>query len=191
MCLIIPISFNIDALLDIWLDEVPQYTSWFVVFMMLNALCAAVDYPVGMGIQAVGKMKLPNLTVSLLYLSIFPIGYLAMKLGAGPVVSYAVYIAVAPIILLADMLILKKYTGFSIGLFLKEVVLPIVFVLAVSLIVPAILSFVHIPDSFWSTLLAVAVDALYVCLVIFFIGLPKSLRDKMLGKLFKKGVLIG
>ena len=191
MCLIIPISFNIDALLDIWLDEVPQYTSWFVVFMMLNALCAAVDYPVGMGIQAVGKMKLPNLTVSLLYLSIFPIGYLAMKLGAGPVVSYAVYIAIAPIILLADMLILKKYTGFSIGLFLKEVVLPIFFVLAVSLIVPAILSFVHIPDSFWSTLLAVAVDALYVCLVIFFIGLPKSLRDKMLGKLFGKGVLIG
>ena len=114
-----------------------------------------------------------------------------MRLGAGPVVSYAVYIAIAPIILLADMLILRKYTGFSIGLFLKEVVLPIVFVLAVSLIVPLILSFVHIPDSFWSTLMAVAVDALYVCLVIFFIGLPKSLRDKMLGKLFRKGVLIG
>ena len=110
LCLIIPIWFNIEGLLSIWLVEVPEYTNWFARIIMLSTFCSAVDRPVGIGIQAVGKMKLPNLTVSLLYISIFPIGYIMMKLGAGPITSYIVYVSIAPIILLVDLLILRHYT---------------------------------------------------------------------------------
>lgn len=186
LCLIIPVCFNIDGLLSIWLEEVPEYTSWFVRLIMISSLCSAIDFPVGMGIQAVGKMKLPNLTVSLLYLSVFPIGYLAMKLGAGPVVSYAVYLAVAPVILLVDLLILRKYTCFSIRTFVTSSLSPIVFVSVVSILLPILLSIVYSSNEVIPTLIKSIIDGIYVCAIIFVIGLPKSMRQLIINKILRK-----
>lgn len=176
LCLIIPVCFNIDGLLAIWLEEVPEYTSWFVRLIMLSSLCSAIDFPVGMGIQAVGKMKLPNLTVSLLYLCVFPIGYFAMKLGAGPIISYAIYLAIAPVILLADLLILRKYTGFSIRIFVASTLAPLAFVSAVSILLPIVLAIVHSSIEVIPTITKSVIDGIYVCIIVFFMGLPKNMR---------------
>lgn len=185
-CLIIPVFFNVDGLLQIWLGENPQYTSWFVRVILLQTLCSAVDYPVGMGIQAVGKMKLPNLTVSLVYLFIFPIGYLAMKMGLGPIISYAIYIAISPIILMIDLLILKRYTGFSIKTYMEDVIKPIILIAIICILPIIVLSSLGQVEGIWQILLKTAIEALWVCIVIFMLGLSKNTRHIILNKIFRK-----
>lgn len=183
LCLIIPVCFNINGLLSIWLEEVPEYTNWFVCIIMLTTFCAAIDGPVGMGIQAVGKMKLPNLTVSMLYIAVFPIGYVAMKLGAGPVISYVVYVVISPLILLADLIILRHYTGFSIRQYMQNAILPIIRVSILS-IIPTFFIFRFLRnDSVLTTLSSTVLSFFFVGLVIFFFGISKSTREKTIQKI--------
>ena len=47
LVLIIPISFNLDIILDTWLVEVPQYTKEFCVFVLLAYLADALATPLG------------------------------------------------------------------------------------------------------------------------------------------------
>lgn len=184
LCLIIPVFCNIDGLLKIWLGQVPEYTSWFVRVILLQTLFSAIDYPVGMGIQAVGRMKLPNLTVSIIYLAVFPVTYVFLKFGAGPITSYVVYIASAPFILLVDLLILRKYTGFDIFLFLRNTLFPLLKVISLSIIMV-------IPISIWGedagllTILCKTIAmALCVCVSAFVFGLPKEIKNSITNKLF-------
>ena len=85
LVLMIPISFNIEGILYLWLGQCPEYTVWFVRMVLLQTFCQAIDMPIGDGIQAVGKMRLPSLTTSVVYLAIFPLTWIALKLGASPV----------------------------------------------------------------------------------------------------------
>lgn len=176
LCLIIPVIFNANELLQIWLGHYPEYTAVFVRLILLQTLCAAIDFPVGMGIHAVGRMKLPNLTVALIYIAIFPITYISMRLGAGPTISYLIYIAISPIILYVDLLILKKYTGFSIVIFLREVIAPILVITILGAVIAALLK-IWIPQvQFWIVLLRCAIIVFSLCVFIYFFGLSNNAR---------------
>lgn len=184
LCLIIPVFFNIDGILQIWLGQNPEYTSWFVRVILLQTLCAAIDYPVGMGIQAVGKMKLPNLTVSLIYLLVFPLTYVCLKLGAGPVVSYVIYIASAPFILLIDLLILRKYTGFRASVFISKTIVPIAIISLLGVLPAMVISFYWDNSSLVTTLCKLTIETIWICIVIFLIGITKNMRRIIIDKIF-------
>ena len=183
LCLIIPVFCNIDGLLKIWLGQIPEYTSWFVRVILLQTFFSAIDYPVGMGIQAVGKMKLPNLTVSVIYLSVFPLTYIFLKFGAGPITSYVIYIASAPFILLVDLLIFRKYTGFDIILFMRNTLFPLLKVIIVSIVMVIPVSIFWDDEGILTILCKTVVMALCVCISAFIFGLPKGIKDSILNKI--------
>ena len=56
----IPLFIEMDYVLNLWLDEVPEYTVIFARLALIQGLIQAIDLPIGAGIHAVGKMKLPN-----------------------------------------------------------------------------------------------------------------------------------
>ena len=184
LCLIIPVFCNIDGLLKIWLGQIPEYTSWFVRVILLQTFFSAIDYPVGMGIQAVGKMKLPNLTVSVIYLSVFPLTYVFLMFGAGPITSYVIYIASAPFILLVDLLIFRKYTGFDIILFMRNALFPLLKVIIVSIVMVIPVSILWDDEGILSILCKTAAMALCVCISAFMFGLPKGIKNSVMNKLF-------
>lgn len=119
----IPLFIEIDKILLLWLGEVPEYTSIFIRFSLVQGLIQAIDHPIGTGIHAVGKMKLPNITSSLIYMIILPLCYFVIKLGAYPTIVYVITICVFPIVLFTDMYILNKYTSFPIKEFLFKNIL--------------------------------------------------------------------
>lgn len=177
--IIIPLCFNTEGILAIWLDTVPDYTTSFVRIMALLSLFSAIDMPVGMGIHAVGKMKLPNLTAAVIYLGIFPIAYIAMKMGASVVAGYVIFVITTPFILLVDLLILRKYTGFSIRQFIKSVLLPLVIVATLAVVIPVAISYLYRGDSTFDILVRCVLDAAWAVLVIFFTIAPKEFRNKI------------
>lgn len=182
MCLVVPIIFNVDDFLMIWLGQKPEYTAWFCRIILLQIMFLAIDLPVGMGIHAIGKMKLPNITSAILNLSVFPITYLAFKFGSGPIWGYCVYLAITPFILLADLLILRKYCGFSIRRFVYSVLVPVSLIALLSSILSyAFVSIIAI-DGLLGFVIKCFLSLFATVLSVYYLGLPKSMRHTLIFK---------
>lgn len=183
LLVIIPIWFNIDGLLYLWLNQIPPYTAWFIRLLLLQSLFAAIDYPIGIGIQAVGRMKLPNLTSALVYLSIFPVVLFALHCGCGPISCYIISIVSTPIVLYVDMWILKKYTGFERSYYVKTVLWPLFIIIIISVIIPYFISKYNNASGFFITCLNTVLSFLYVAIICFVIGVPHKVKSSMYYKL--------
>lgn len=186
LCLIIPIVFNVEEFLQFWLGQQPEYTAWFTRVILLQILFQAIDLPVGMGIHAVGKMRLPNLTSAFFYLSVFPITYLVFKLGSGPITGYCVYLAFMPIVMLVDVLILRKYSGFSIRRFFMEVFAPIAIVTVLSSLLSVLVVRLIAQEGLFFFIIRCALSFLSVASIAFFVGSPKAMRTKVLSIIVNK-----
>lgn len=180
LCLVVPILFNVDGFLMVWLGQKPEYAAWFTRVILLQILFQALDYPIGMGIHAVGKMRLPNITSAFFYLSVFPLSYVAFKLGAGPIIGYCVYLMFAPFIMFLDLLILSKYTSFSIRHFAFYVFVPVVLVMIMSSVISFIAIYFIPSDGFICFVVKCIISFTATCLSAFFIGLSKPMRTKVL-----------
>ena len=177
LLLIIPLGANIDGILDIWLVEVPEYSSSFILLVFLQILFYAIDGPIGIGIQSVGKMKLPNLLSGIVYVAIFPITYIVLNWGGSPITSYIVSIATTPIIFTLDFWILKKYTAIKLSTFINKVVLKVVLVAVLTLVIPVIL-YLTISGGKVTTIILFLIDLVYVASIIFLLGIPKEIQKK-------------
>ena len=178
LLLIVPLGMNIEGVLNMWLTEVPQYAASFILLVFLQILFFALDGPVGIGIQAVGKMKLPNILSGIVYISIFPITYIVLKLGGSPITSYVVTILTTPVILFMDVFILRKYTQFDVPLFCRKAIGSTLYVGAVSVLLPILMSF-SLSGGVFATLLKLLVDFVYVAVIIFYCGLTSNDRNKV------------
>lgn len=137
----LPLFIEIDTVLHLWLVHVPPYTSIFARFTLIQLMIQAIDIPIGTGIHAVGKMKLPNLATTIIYIMILPMSYFAIKLGSSPTIVYLIILVVYPLVLLCDILILRYYTHFPIKLFIWEACLKTTFFVILSAIVPVAVSY--------------------------------------------------
>lgn len=183
LCLIIPIAFNIDEILLLWLGQKPEYTAWFVRIIMLQILYQAIDMPLGIGIHAVGKMKLPNITAAFFYLAVFPITWIALKMGAGPIAGYCVYLAFTPLILLVDMMILRLYSGFSIRRFLTFVVVPVTLIALTGSLLAMIVETTITQEGLFFLIIRVGISFAFMCSVVWIWGLPSNIRKVIVMKL--------
>ena len=182
LCPIIPIFIYVDKLLYIWLGQVPEYCSSFVRITLIYTFLCSIDAPIGMGIHAVGKMKLPNCTTAIVNFMNFPIVYLVIKLGANPIVSYCFTLTALPINICIDLFILKKYTGFPVTDFVRKALIPIAYIAIIGAVLPIAISY-FLPDTIIMTILKCVISAIYVAIVIFFLGLSERMRNKVLIKL--------
>lgn len=185
MIIAIPIFIEADTLLDLWLGEVPPYSVWFVRLTILQTLVMSIDGPVGRGIHAFGKMMLPNLTSALIYMSILPISWVAIKMGASPVVAYWVTVSVYPMALLCDLWILNRFSGFDVMHFLRDAVVRCV---VYCILIGAIPYAIHaqMPPSFVRLVLVGGISVILSLLVIYYLGIPKHLRQQVVGKIKAK-----
>ena len=140
----VPIIVNIDFLLGIWLKDVPEYTSSFVVITLLASILYASSKTLTIAIQAGGDIKVFQVGISIIMLLEIPIAYILLKLGFKP--YYALMPAIFTNILgiLFRLYIAKKKISFNsvreymIQIFLKcipIIVFGIITSLAVGLLI--------------------------------------------------------
>lgn len=182
LCPIIPIFIYVDKLLYIWLGQVPEYSCSFVRITLIYTFLCSIDAPVGMGIHAVGKMKLPNCTTAIVNFMNFPVVYLVIKLGANPIVSYCFTLTALPINICIDLFIVKRYTGFPVTDFVRKALIPIAYIAIIGAVLPIAIAY-FLPDTIFMTILKCVISAIYVAVVIFFLGLSERMRNKVLIKL--------
>ena len=77
----VPILINIDWILNIWLEKVPQNSNKFVIFIGLSSIFLGMSNPLSVVAEAANRLKFYNLVTMPFYLSTIPLAYLSLYLG--------------------------------------------------------------------------------------------------------------
>jgi O-antigen/teichoic acid export membrane protein len=181
----IPLFIEMDYVLNLWLDEVPEYTVIFARLALIQGLIQAIDLPIGAGIHAVGKMKLPNLTSAFIYMAILPISYFIIRLGASPSIVYVVLVSVYPMAFFMDLYIIKKYTQFPVSDYLCRSILPsLAFIIVTYFITISVVGLLS--STFMRVVFTTIVSSAIFIPLVYFLGLTSGERVFVNGTVMKK-----
>lgn len=182
----LPIIFNADFLLGIWLKEVPAHSSAFVRLFLIFALSESMSNPMITAMLATGKIRNYQLVVGGIQLLNIPVSYVLLKLGAVPEVTVIVAIVISQICLFARLIMLSKATGFPVLKFLEEVYTNIIFkVVAGSLVLPLIMEAAK-PEGLAGFLISAGATVLWTSFVIWLLGLTTDERSWVKGMIINK-----
>jgi hypothetical protein len=129
----LPVLFEADLLLDIWLDKVPAYSALFVKLSVFVALVDLLCAPVVTLELATGNIKRFYLMIGGLAFLVLPVSWILFAAGCPPEASYWVFLGVYVLVDLAKLLVVGRQTGFSLRAFAREVLKPAALVAACSL----------------------------------------------------------
>ncbi len=181
----IPVFLEAEFIMRLWLGQVPEYTVPFVRITLVQMMVQAIDFPIGYGIHAFGKMKLPNLTSSLVYLSGLPVCYLLLRAGLSPVAAYIVIMSVYPMALVADLWVLHKYSGFDRVHYFKAVVCKTVLFIVAAVVIPCMIH-LHLSEG-WVRFISVGCSSLAISsAIIYRFGLSVPMRRKVVQTIMSK-----
>jgi hypothetical protein len=184
--LALPILFNTEHMLGIWLKEVPAHTVLFVQLYLIFALSESLSTPLITAMLATGRIKYYQIAVGGLQLLNLPLSYLCLKLGALPEVTVGVAIVISQVCLLVRVIMLSRSTGFPKMKFFKEVYLKTIFMIVPLVIwVPLILE-LYKPAGLSGLLLSCGVCVMWTLAMIYFIGLSTDERMMIKGFIKKK-----
>ena len=179
----LPVIFNAEYLLGIWLKEVPAHASLFVQLFLIFALSESMSNPMITAMLATGDIRRYQLVVGGLQLLNLPVSYVFLKLGAMPEVTVMVAVVISQVCLWARLIMLNKATGFPILPFVSDVYITILMkVVCVTLVFPLLVNIVK-PDGFAGFAMSAGTCVMATLLVIWLLGLEPEERQWVKDKL--------
>ena len=141
----IPFIFEMPAILDIWLKEVPQHASMFCSMVLVATMVTQMTMGLQSAIQASGNIKALMIGNSTIKIMTLPFAFIIMKLGYPLYWVFVAYIIFEMIGNIYILFLAHKSIGLSIGNFMKRVVLkefiPVIVTCAVCLAIVTFFSF--------------------------------------------------
>ena len=181
----LPVLFNMEALLDLWLDEVPQMSVGFARLFLILALSESLSGPLMTGMLATGKVRNYQILVGGLIMLNFPVSYLFLKLDFGPEVTVIVAIVISQLCLFARLYMLKRTMDFPVGQFLARVYVNILKVSVVAGAIAYALMAVA-GDGWMGFVTGVTICVLCAGLSVFFVGCSRAERQEMVQMVMRR-----
>lgn len=187
---VIPVMFKLKVVLDVWLVEYPKETLVFTEIVLALMIIRALAQPVIHATHATGDIKALNLYAGLLGLLPLPVAWIALKLGAPAVATFWIILLWGVFANIAEILIFKSKLReyFSIKRHFY-------YVYVRCLLLSIILCFVYysfsilFDDSFLHFCFYYCICLIVSCLIIMFLGMPKLMRNKIIGLIKQKYAL--
>lgn len=178
----LPILLETPQILELWLKQVPNYTVVFTRLTILISLNAVLSQTLITSMLATGDIKKYQIIVGGLNLSVFPLAYIAFKLGLPPYSSYVIQFVVYGIELVARMILLKGMIKLPIRKYFNEVLLRISFVSFFAALLPIIIT-TSMQENLSRLFFVTGVCVLCTFSSIYLLGLSKEERIWVNGKL--------
>lgn len=122
LILSMPVYFNIDGILKLWLEEVPPLTGAFCRLVIINSLLTALSGCLLTAAMATGNIKRYQIIVASINISNLPLSYLALCVWRNPLITVVVMIIISMISFAARLILSSRLVGMSIRMFLKNIV---------------------------------------------------------------------
>ena len=135
-----PIILEAPAILKLWLGELPSNIVIFTRLILVDLLVESLSYTLINLMLATGNIKNYQIIVGGMLFLNFPISWILLKLSFPPYSVYLVSILIAVCCLILRLVMLRRMVGISIYQFIKEVILKVLIVFAVSSILPLLVS---------------------------------------------------
>lgn len=182
---ILPILFEVDFVLSIWLKVVPPYATFFVVLALINSLFSNLLGTPYILTTATGDIRRNELFVGLGYLIPFPLCYLMFELGCPP--YYITFATLAALLLsfYPRLTASRKYTGISFRKYLTNVLTPLFIIILLSISIMLIPHYLMHPS--WGRLtLSGILSVLSIAFFAYVFALNRNERIKINAILAKK-----
>lgn len=180
----IPLFFGIDLILDIWLVEVPEYTSIFVKVLLIQILISSLDVSIDRAIVATGRVKSMNLVNTCNQLLFLALSYILLKVGLDIMIVLPIMVAPTVVLYLYTLHLMKKYLQLDFSIYINGVILKCLKALLLASVVPIIISLVCLP-SLLSSILLICISVLTTTVAIL-VELGKETRAKLFGLIKNK-----
>lgn len=118
----LPICLEMNSILKIWLETVPQNTALFAQLAVVEVLVTSLGLPIMTAARATGKVKRYEITLGIFQILTFMFTYLAIRFCAEAYVAYIVSIVGSVCIFWARMWLVKESMGFPVWKYTRDVV---------------------------------------------------------------------
>ena len=176
MFLSIPVIFEVEVILNVWLGNVPAHTVLFTRLVLILSLIDIFSQTLITAQNATGNIRNYQLVVGGLYLLNLPFSYLLLKMGMIPEITLVVAIVIAVACMIARLCFLRNSIKLSVYDYVRKVILNALLVTAVSLVLPG-LCYHYISDTLWRFLAVCTASVISSAAAIYFIGCDSQERD--------------
>ena len=136
LLLSLPIIFEANQILRMWLVNVPDHTVIFVQLSLIMGMCDCIGTTGYTACVATGKMKRYSLTITPLIVLEFPLTLVLFIWGAPVESTYYLYIVIKILVLFLRMYLMQRMVGLNSVLYVKGVFVPIVLTTLFSVLFP-------------------------------------------------------
>lgn len=172
----IPICLETRLLLTLWLKIVPDYAVVFTQLSLMASLCMMLSNTLTTSIAATGKIRNYQLVVGMMSLSIFPMTWIAFKLGMSPISCYVIYLFVFFLMIFAKIKLVKDKIYMSGYAYVRNVLLKALGVTILSIIIPLLICFIQ-EDSVFRLIEVSIISLLCTLAFIYYVGMSRFERD--------------
>ncbi len=181
----IPLWFEAQTVLSIWLVEVPVDAAIFLKLSLACSIITTAGSPLLTAIMANGNIKKYEIVVTIIGCLVFPLTYLAYKLGASILSTYFIYFLIYTIIIGIKVDFSKRLFDFPPHLFLSKVLIPAVTVTILSLILPYGLTAI-MPETIVRLFVMIPLTIVSTILCVYFFGLTKGEKNYIIDRIQSK-----
>jgi len=172
---VVPIILEADTILSIWLKQVPEDTAVFTRLVLIGTLTTVMGNSMLTAIQATGDIKRYEIEVTTLGCMVFPLTWIAYKLGAPAYATYVIYAVIYYNLNFIRLAILKRKMDFPVRHFIKWVMMRLMAVSILCFIIPSAVVLLMEP-SFSRLIVTTIISLLWSAGCIYYLGMDKEER---------------
>ena len=173
----VPIILETNTILTIWLKTVPDYAVIFLQWIIISSFMDTVlANSLVTSMFATGKIKRYQIIVTTVGCLVFPLSWIAFKLGFEPQVGYILYFIIYTILLFVRLYLLKDMVKLPVMMYIREVLYTLAPIIVVGFSIPGIL--ILTMDAGWLRLILVCLLSVLVTAASeYFIGLSNKEKN--------------
>lgn len=177
----LPFMFEAYQVLYLWLGLVPDYTVTFFRLSMIAALITLLGQTGFTACMATGRIKWYTIIITTVGCLVFPLTWIAFKMGLPVESTYIIYIVVYTLLDIIRLYIMRHLWGFPIMMYVRETFVPVVLVTLLAIIIPWVM-YIEIPDSVLKSFAVMAASVICAGASVILVGLKKSERQMLTEK---------
>lgn len=175
----LPFMFEAEFVLKLWLGEYPEEAPLFLRLAIIATMVDRLGNTTAVAAWATGNIKKYYIIVSATIIFVFPLTYIAYKIGAPAYVAYLIFIIFYFVIMWQKVFILKGLTGFQPKEFLKNVMYPITITTIMAILIP-LLTAHYLADNVVGSILQIIISVMSSIVAIYLFGLTKGEKALMM-----------
>ena len=167
----IPFIIEMDYILDIWLKEVPEWTTVFCKMVLVQTVVCQLANPAATAVYGQGDIKWYAIWKSVMNVMPLFLTYIAFSLGGSPIWLYIPMIIIWAIG--GDIVIItyaQKKCKLNVGFYIKETVVPVI-VIALAMYVIGIIPHIFMTESLYRLVICTFSTTISMFILIWIIAL--------------------